>query len=130
MLALGTIGAITSWAHNRSSLLDFMAARNIAGLSHAARHLLASRTRATADLAGLLEENIPDGAYEAESGPSLTETLLAPVLLMIVMIGGLTLILKRSGGMGSALAFARSRAKVYEKDERRVFQRQSQEAKS
>jgi signal transduction histidine kinase len=55
MLALGTIGAITSWAHNRSSLLDFMAARNIAGLSHAARHLLASRTRATADLAGLLE---------------------------------------------------------------------------
>jgi signal transduction histidine kinase len=55
MLALGSIGAVTSWAHNRSSLLDFMAAHNIAGLSHAARHLLAARKRATADLAGLLE---------------------------------------------------------------------------
>jgi len=55
MLALGSIGAVTSWAHNRSSLLDLMAAHNIAGLSHAARHLLAARKRATADLAGLLE---------------------------------------------------------------------------
>jgi len=73
-----------------------------------------------ASLARLLDENIPDGAYEAENGPTLTETLLAPLVLMIVMIGGLSIILKRSGGMGSALAFARSRPKVYEKDERRV----------
>jgi len=55
MLALGSIGAITSWAHNRSLLLDLMAERNVVGLSHAARHLLAARNRATADLAGLLE---------------------------------------------------------------------------
>jgi histidine kinase/DNA gyrase B/HSP90-like ATPase len=41
--------------HNRSSLLDFLVARNIVGLSHAARHLLGARQRATVDLAGLLE---------------------------------------------------------------------------
>ncbi len=55
MLALGTIGAITAWAHNRSSLLDFLVARHIIGLSAAARHLLGARERATADLSGLLE---------------------------------------------------------------------------
>ncbi len=55
MLALGTIGAVTSWAHNRSSLLDFLMARNVVGLSHAARHLLRARQQATIDLAGLLE---------------------------------------------------------------------------
>jgi signal transduction histidine kinase len=55
MLALGTTGAVTSWAHNRSSLLDFLDARNVVGLSHAARHLLRARQRATVDLAGLLE---------------------------------------------------------------------------
>ena len=55
MLALGTIGAVTAWAHNRSSLLDFLVARHIVGLSAAARHLIGARERATADLAGLLE---------------------------------------------------------------------------
>ena len=37
MLALGSIGAVTAWAHNRSSLLDFLVARHIVGLSAAAR---------------------------------------------------------------------------------------------
>ncbi len=55
LLALGSIGAVTAWAHNRSSLLDFLVARNIIGLSAAARHLLGARERATADLSGLLE---------------------------------------------------------------------------
>ena len=55
LLALGSVGALTAWAHNRSSLLDFLVARNIAGLSAAARHLLGARVRATADLSGLLE---------------------------------------------------------------------------
>jgi cell division protease FtsH len=71
-------------------------------------------------LARLLDENIPDGAYEAEDGPTLTETVAAPLLLMLVLIGGLWIILRRTGGMGSALAFAKSRPKVYEKDERRL----------
>jgi signal transduction histidine kinase len=55
LLALGTIGAVTAWAHNRSSLLDLLVARNIVGLSTAARHLIGARERATADLSGLLE---------------------------------------------------------------------------
>ena len=55
LLALGSVGALTAWAHNRSSLLDFLVARNIVGLSAAARHLLGARERATADLSGLLE---------------------------------------------------------------------------
>ena len=55
MLALGTIGAGTAWAHNRSSLLDFLVARDVPGLSAAASHLIGARQRATADLSGLLE---------------------------------------------------------------------------
>ena len=55
MLALGSVGAVTAWAHNRSSLLDFLVARDVPGLSAAARHLLGARERATADLSGLLE---------------------------------------------------------------------------
>ena len=55
MLALGTIGAVTAWAHNRSSLLDFLVARDVPGLSAAASHLIGARQRATADLSGLLE---------------------------------------------------------------------------
>ena len=55
MLALGTIGAGTAWAHNRSSLLDFQVARDVPGLSAAARHLIGAKQRATADLSGLLE---------------------------------------------------------------------------
>ena len=55
MLVLGSIGAVTAWAHNRSSLLDFLVTRNIVGLSAAARHLIGARQRATVDLSGLLE---------------------------------------------------------------------------
>ena len=55
MLALGSVGAVTAWAHNRSSLLDFLVDRDIPGLSAAAGHLIGARQRATADLSGLLE---------------------------------------------------------------------------
>lgn len=55
MLALGSIGAVTAWAHNRASLLDLLVARDVIGLSAAARHLISAKGRATADLSGLLE---------------------------------------------------------------------------
>ena len=48
MLALGTIGAVTAWAHNRSSLLDFLVARHIVGLSAAATSGLRSRAGSAA----------------------------------------------------------------------------------
>jgi hypothetical protein len=43
MLALGSVGAVTAWAHNRSSLLDFLVDRDIPGLSAVARHLIGAR---------------------------------------------------------------------------------------
>jgi len=55
MLALGSVGAVTAWAHNRSSLLDFLVDHDIPGLSAVARHLIGARLRAAADLSGLLE---------------------------------------------------------------------------
>ena len=55
MLALGTVGAVTAWAHNRASLLDFLVTRDVPGLSAAAGHLIGAKYRATADLSGLLE---------------------------------------------------------------------------
>ena len=55
LLVLGSAGAAMAWAHNRSSLLDLLVARDIPGLSAVARHLLGARQRATVDLSGLLE---------------------------------------------------------------------------
>lgn len=55
LLVLGSAGAVMAWAHNRSSLLDLLVARDIPGLSAVARHLLGARQRATVDLSGLLE---------------------------------------------------------------------------
>ena len=55
LLVLGSAGAVTAWAHNRSSLLDLLVAREVPGLSAVARHLLGARQRATVDLSGLLE---------------------------------------------------------------------------
>ena len=55
LLVLGSAGAVTAWAHNRSSLLDLLVERDIPGLSAVARHLLGARERATVDLSGLLE---------------------------------------------------------------------------
>jgi cell division protease FtsH len=72
------------------------------------------------ELAKLLDQNIPDGAYEAEAGPSPAETVLFPILLTGAMLTGFWFLMKRSGGFGSALAFSKSRHRVYQKDERRV----------
>jgi len=71
-------------------------------------------------LASLLDAHIPDGAYEAESGPSTVQTVILPSLVLAGVVAVLWLLFYRSGGMGSAMAFARSRPRVYEKDERRV----------
>ncbi len=71
-------------------------------------------------LAALLDRYIPDGNYEAESGPSTAQTVLLPMVVLLGLGVGLWIVLQRSGGMGSAMAFARSKPRVYEKDERRV----------
>ena len=72
------------------------------------------------ELPKLLDKNVPDGAYEAVAGPSAAETVLLPILLMGGVLGVFWFVVMRSGGMGSALAFSRSRHRVYQKDERRL----------
>lgn len=67
----------------------------------------------------LLREKLED-KYQAESGPSLLQTVVLPSFTLTFLIVVLWVMMKRSGGMGSAMAFAKSRPKVYEKDERRV----------
>ena len=71
-------------------------------------------------LAKLLEEHVPGGNYEAEAGPSTAQSVLMPAVLLGVLVAGLWVIVHRSGGMGSAMAFARSKPRVYDRDERRV----------
>ncbi len=72
------------------------------------------------DLARLLDQNIAEGAWEAETGPSIAESVVLPFVLLAAMMGGFWVMLRRSGGVGSALAFTKSRHKVYQKDERRI----------
>ena len=79
MLALGTIGAVTAWAHNRSSVLDFLVARDTPGLSAAARHLIGAKQRATADLSGLLEGFGIISVALLYAGPLEVRPLPAPV---------------------------------------------------
>lgn len=72
------------------------------------------------ELPKLLAANIPDGTYEAESGPSSLETVLVPVLFLSALVLATWLLLRRAGGLGSAMAFAKSRPRLYDKDERRI----------
>jgi cell division protease FtsH len=72
------------------------------------------------ELAGLLDRHVPGGNYEAEEGPSFTQSVVLPSVVLAVMIAALWVVLQRSGGVGSALAFARSKPRVFDKDERRV----------
>jgi cell division protease FtsH len=72
------------------------------------------------ELIRLLDAHIPGGEYEAEAGPSSLQNAALPLLLLIVMLVSFSWILARSGGMGSAMAFARSRPRVYDSGEERV----------
>jgi cell division protease FtsH len=68
----------------------------------------------------LLDEHVPDGNYQADMGTSLVQSALVPGLFLIGLAAGLWLVVHRSGGVGSALAFAGSKARVYEKGERKI----------
>ncbi len=72
------------------------------------------------ELALLLSARVPDGNYDAAPGPSAAQTVGLP--LLILAAGGILLwaMSGRSGGLGSAVAFVRSRHKVYEKGEGQV----------
>jgi cell division protease FtsH len=70
-------------------------------------------------LYAMLDKYVP-GDYEAEAGPSLTETVVIPAVFLGLIFGGFWVLIRRSGGIGSAMAFAKSRPKLYEQGERQV----------
>ncbi|WP_422926128.1 ATP-dependent zinc metalloprotease FtsH [Singulisphaera sp. PoT] len=73
-----------------------------------------------AELPALLAKHIADADYEAEPGPSSIQTVVLPSLMLTVLIVALWFLMRRAGGMGSAMAFAKSRPRIYQKDERRI----------
>jgi cell division protease FtsH len=73
-----------------------------------------------AQLIALLDAHVPDGAYEAESGPSVTQSIVLPATFFLLMLGAFSWVLSRSGGLGSAMAFAKSRPRVYGDEAHRV----------
>ena len=72
------------------------------------------------DLIRLLHEHIPGGEYEADSTPAALQTTVLPGLLFVLLVLAYSWVLIRSGGMGSALAFARGRPRLLEPPGRRV----------
>ncbi|AMV38210.1 ATP-dependent zinc metalloprotease FtsH [Planctomyces sp. SH-PL62] len=72
------------------------------------------------DLIRLLEAHVPNGDYDAEPAPSPVWTMAVPTVMFLMMVAVLALVVARSGGMGSALAFSKSRPRVYGADEPRV----------
>lgn len=63
----------------------------------------------------LLDQHVA-GSYEAEEGPGLIETIL-PLAATLAFAAALLWLIGRRGGMGGAMAFARSRHKLYRGDQ-------------
>ncbi len=72
------------------------------------------------DLIRLLAQHVPGGNYEAEAEPSPLRTVLFPGALFLLMLLALSWVVSRSGGMGSAMAFAKSRPRLYADSAERV----------
>jgi cell division protease FtsH len=72
------------------------------------------------DLIRLLAEHVPGGDFDAEGAPSPFQAVLLPVLLFLLMLVALSWVISRSGGLGSAMAFAKSRPRVYGDSEARI----------
>lgn len=73
-----------------------------------------------ADLIRLLDQYVPDGRYEAEDAPSAFQTAALPGALILLLIVTFGMLVMRSGGFGSALAFVKSRPRLYGAGEARV----------
>jgi cell division protease FtsH len=72
------------------------------------------------ELTRLLEANVPDGNYDAAPDYSATQAVALPILML--GFAGLVFwtLSKRSGGLGSAVAFVKSRHRLYENGEGRI----------
>ncbi len=90
------------------------------GLNSPRFHTSRVGLEADAELPALLAKHVPAADYEAEPGPSFVQTVLLPSIMLTVLVIVLWFMMRRAGGMGSAMAFAKSRPRIYEKDERRI----------
>ena len=72
------------------------------------------------DLIRLLAAHIPGGEFEADAGPSPLQTIVVPGALFVLMLLAFSWVIARSGGLGSAMAFVKSRPHVYGDGEERV----------
>jgi cell division protease FtsH len=73
-----------------------------------------------AELPRLLEAHVPDGNYDAATDYSSTQAILFPLMVLTLAVVVFWTLSNRSGGLGSAVAFARSRHKLYENGEGRI----------
>lgn len=71
-------------------------------------------------LIGLLARHVPGGDFDAESAPSPLLSVALPTLTFLMMLLVLSWVISRSGGIGSAMAFAKSRPCVLGDHEARV----------
>jgi cell division protease FtsH len=65
----------------------------------------------------LLDQYAPD--YDTQASPGPVQSYVLPALLAAALLGALFILVQR-GGVGSAMAFARSRHKLYGEDSERV----------
>ena len=73
-----------------------------------------------AELPGLLDRHVADAAYEAEPGPSLVQAVGIPLVMLAVACTLIWMLLHRGGGLGSAMAFTKSRHREYGRADARV----------
>jgi cell division protease FtsH len=66
-----------------------------------------------------LNEHVADGNWDSDQGPVVAQAVLVPAITLTVLIVALWFLVRR-GGVGSAMAFARSRHKVYGQDGPRI----------
>ncbi|HWE38664.1 MAG TPA: ATP-dependent zinc metalloprotease FtsH [Isosphaeraceae bacterium] len=67
-------------------------------------------------LAGLLAKHVPGGNYEADAGPSAGWSSAATLGILIALVATFV-VLSRMGGVGSVVAFGKSRHKLYERQD-------------
>jgi cell division protease FtsH len=72
------------------------------------------------ELTRLLEAHVPDGNYAASPDYSATQAVVLPVLMLVFAGVFFWSMSSRTGGLGSAVAFVKSRHRLYENGEGRI----------
>ena len=72
------------------------------------------------ELPSLLANHVPNGNYEATPGPGAAQTVILPLVFLVLMVTLVLVMSRKGGGFTSAMAFTRSRHKVYDRAKARV----------